>query len=550
MSQGARTQTSGRQQPPQPLAGTSSMAAITSQPTCAYAAYTCTRPCLEHYDYCLRHILEDRRAPYKQCSFVYGANGRRCQMPTLRTDKKDSGLCTEHARRAQLARQKSVRRRAPRLSTESLMLGLSHYVPKDDPARTPNAGTSGDGVSLNVSHSGGGDAEFQEDSELDVTKSLHPFDDIDASKVNAEMSKVLDYASESDSDLDVVTYDGTWSGPDLDSSDADSMDGTLEESSRFSAFQHAGVYTAEEAAQLTKDKLIRLQSLYIDQFRRLQQVLRIRRRRYLLSLKREKETMCSIHNQRKDSPKEVKLYRKLKALNRYQRRCGVEAILHKKSLERRAQATEGMTVRTAPTTKCVFTEGGVKCGEKTVPLAKHCMKHILQDTHQVLYRPCGRTKGGFPCREPVPGVFEDALCVYHEEMKASYRGVSHTATEQNPVVEKKFEENLQIKKERIEEIEVSLLNKQAELPIGGDKEMRSVKELSKEESVMSVPPSRQEEGGGDACSGATVAPESRIAEQNLAPERDPSESFQSETSTTDTASFEGSMENIETTEDC
>lgn len=28
--------------------------------------------------------------------------------------------------------------------------------------------------------------------------------------------------------------------------------------------------------------------------------------------------------------------------------------------------------------KCVFTEGGVKCGERTLPSAKHCRKHILK----------------------------------------------------------------------------------------------------------------------------------------------------------------------------
>jgi KAT8 regulatory NSL complex subunit 2 len=52
------------------------------------------------------------------------------------------------------------------------------------------------------------------------------------------------------------------------------------------------VYTAEEVTLLTRDKLIRLQSLYIEQFRRLQHVLKERRRRYLHALKREKETLC------------------------------------------------------------------------------------------------------------------------------------------------------------------------------------------------------------------------------------------------------------------
>lgn len=45
----------------------------------------------------------------------------------------------------------------------------------------------------------------------------------------------------------------------------------------------------------------------------------------------------SIHDQPKENAKEKKLYDKLKALNSYHRKSGVEALLHKKSLERRAQ---------------------------------------------------------------------------------------------------------------------------------------------------------------------------------------------------------------------
>ena len=59
-------------------------------------------------------------------------------------------------------------------------------------------------------------------------------------------------------------------------------------------FRHAGVYTAEEVALIMKDKLIRLQSLYIDQFKRLQHVLREKRRKYLHTVKREKETLGTI----------------------------------------------------------------------------------------------------------------------------------------------------------------------------------------------------------------------------------------------------------------
>lgn len=55
-------------------------------------------------------------------------------------------------------------------------------------------------------------------------------------------------------------------------------------------FRHAGVYTAEEVALIMKEKLIRLQSLYIEQFKRLQHVMKERRRKYLHTVGPEKET--------------------------------------------------------------------------------------------------------------------------------------------------------------------------------------------------------------------------------------------------------------------
>lgn len=42
---------------------------------------------------------------------------------------------------------------------------------------------------------------------------------------------------------------------------------------------------------LTKEKMARLQQLYIDQINRLQHLYREKRRKYLQSIKKEKETM-------------------------------------------------------------------------------------------------------------------------------------------------------------------------------------------------------------------------------------------------------------------
>lgn len=67
-------------------------------------------------------------------------------------------------------------------------------------------------------------------------------------------------------------------------------------------------------------------------------------------------------------------------------------------------------------TRCVFTEGGVKCGERQVPCSKYCRKHILEDKKQVLFRACSIERGGVICREPVPSIFEDSTCTLHIQL--------------------------------------------------------------------------------------------------------------------------------------
>lgn len=58
---------------------------------CNYQLYECSQLTLDGYDYCLRHIMEDKTAPYRQCSYVYNGNGKRCYLPAPKGEKKDYG---------------------------------------------------------------------------------------------------------------------------------------------------------------------------------------------------------------------------------------------------------------------------------------------------------------------------------------------------------------------------------------------------------------------------------------------------------------------------
>ena len=87
--------------------------------------------------------------------------------------------------------------------------------------------------------------------------------------------------------------------------------------------KHAGAYSAEEVIRIMRDKLIRLQKLYIDQFQRLQYLLKEERRQYKTALRKEHEAeLMSIQKQPKETPEDKIAYDQLKALNHYNKPAG------------------------------------------------------------------------------------------------------------------------------------------------------------------------------------------------------------------------------------
>jgi KAT8 regulatory NSL complex subunit 2 len=315
-----------------------------------------------------------------------------------------STYCIEHTRLSQITKTKStIGSFIPLESTEILSQSLAHHVkievkPQSTTKITP----------------------FDDDEEIDVvTPTLDPFIDVNAAEINNRGKNILDFASDSSSDDDShpTTLANTWRAHELDNSDNESVDSDED------PLKHAGAYTVDEVVTISKEKMQQLQSLYIDQFQRLQYVLREKRRQYLLDLKKEKETYSNIHDQYKDSPRERKLYKNLKAMNRYHKRHGAEALLHRQFLEKKLKQAEP-TVMAAPLVqpqkssfpKCFFSEGGVKCQDRSLPCCRFCRKHILEDKKQILFKACGVEKSGIVCQEPVQNIFEDSMCVLHTAM--------------------------------------------------------------------------------------------------------------------------------------
>uniref|UniRef100_A0A1B6KQF4 KAT8 regulatory NSL complex subunit 2 n=1 Tax=Graphocephala atropunctata TaxID=36148 RepID=A0A1B6KQF4_9HEMI len=484
--------------------------------TCKYPHRKCSLLCLEKYDYCLKHILEDKSAPYKPCPFLYTVSGKKCGKPAFRPDHKDTWFCPEHTRKNNLLRQKTSSKHAPPPTQEALLASLGHYARTDQTSSLK---------SKEVKH---------EESAAKSSQAINPFVDVDAAAVNNQCSQVLDYASGSDSDVEPAMLDNVWRALDNESSDAESVDSQAED-----PLKHAGVYTAEEVTVVIKDKMIRLQSLYIDQFRRLHHLLKERRRKYVHALKKEKETLCSIHDQEKSTPKEQKLYQKLKALNHFHKYYGAEAVLHKKALDRRAQVTEGTVPRTSHKGKCSFTEGGVKCGVKTLPVTKFCRKHILQDTQQVLFRACGFKRDDHTCKEPTLNVFENATCVYHITLPTQpHNSLDTSESKENVKTEKVNEETddeavvtemevantseITVDKHEVKPLElVDPLLKPATTKNTAIKREEPVNSVMKPSELVVSTESPVVKNGGESIPGPTPVPNHQGQEEKMDIENDP-----------------------------
>ncbi|XP_031641250.1 KAT8 regulatory NSL complex subunit 2 [Contarinia nasturtii] len=376
---------------------------------CSNIAYECSLPRIDGYEYCIRHILQDPTAPYLMCTFLL-TNGKRCLQPAPKYDpKKDvlTSYCFEHSRLAQLTKTRTSIGKFKAVDTNDTILNeLTHHL---NLSKTKNLINNVNSSNITVrSPYDGNDVDQRDEKPV-----IDPFIDVNAASINTSGRKILDYASDSSSDLELPTLNNTWRGQDLDNSDNESVDSQNED-----FLKHAEVYTTELVTKITTEKLMRLRALYIDQLYRLKHLLREKRRNYLHTLRTERETLCSIHEQTKDTISERKIYEKLKALNKYQRRNGVEAILHKKFLEKRQKSRDGVLVPSKPSfhMRCVFTEGGVKCGDRIIPSSKYCRKHILEDKKQVLFRACNIEKAGVICKEPMPGIFEDTTCTLHIQL--------------------------------------------------------------------------------------------------------------------------------------
>ncbi|OQR68822.1 KAT8 regulatory NSL complex subunit 2-like [Tropilaelaps mercedesae] len=323
--------------------------AIPERKFCAYMHRVCQQPRIAGRKYCLRHVLEDRDSPYRQCQYVQPNTQRRCRYPAAKTERREY-LCKIHVNKT-----------------------------KTGKAKRP--------MTLN-------ETPFKvfESLEIYCQKAEH-----NAQMATTSRSTLKFFDPDSDQEAPLIEncyiYDGD--------SDAESVD---EEITDFK--KHAGVFTAEEAARTTKEKMVRLQQLYLEQFHRMRYMYKERRREYLYRQQFEKAHIGKDFN----NPRDERLYRRFIAYKNYRQVHGQEATLkHKMKAKRKAQA-DGVSYP-LPRTSCETCKAP-GCEETLLPLTSFCPSHILSDADQKLFQPCNEDG----CDEPVLRIRGRDHCPEHTSL--------------------------------------------------------------------------------------------------------------------------------------
>lgn len=61
---------------------------VDNKPLCSYSPKLCKQRRLNGYAFCIRHVLEDKTAPFKQCEYVAKYNSQRCTNPIPKAEDR------------------------------------------------------------------------------------------------------------------------------------------------------------------------------------------------------------------------------------------------------------------------------------------------------------------------------------------------------------------------------------------------------------------------------------------------------------------------------
>ncbi|XP_037960193.1 KAT8 regulatory NSL complex subunit 2-like [Teleopsis dalmanni] len=343
------------------------MEIINKMKQCKNSSYKCSLPCLDEYDYCQMHILNDPSSFYAQCTYLYKKR-RRCPNPVLlQPVLKAPGpttFCFEHTLKEQRKKRHIKFGKFCRPENNEILLSnLSHHIER-----------------LLINDENDGDLK---------NKQRH----------------ILDYASDSS---------GEESAPCLEDIADFNLDNSDDEDSlslqKDDVLSNANIFSREEVLRISANKMARLRDLYVGQIKHLDRKLNELSKDKCF----EKKDLANIKNMAKTSPVEMEYYKKFKALTHYHCPRGLDALFTERRKEKERIA-KGVKLTNEESMKCVHISQNKRCEHPSLPATKYCREHILEDSTQILFRACGMISSGISCNEPVLNV-EHSVCSLHQTM--------------------------------------------------------------------------------------------------------------------------------------
>lgn len=317
---------------------------------CNYTHRVCLQNRLEGFDYCIRHILVDRSAPFKQCSYIHPHSSKRCPNAARRSsERKDSALCPWHIKKLYLKRKNELQAHRigepPPKNLRSFLRDLEHYCTEDHPKRRRTD-----------------DWSKQDDETTTATDELREKIAIAAAGLN-----------ESDSEDEVNNpYIDESLRSDVIDSDSESIESDQED-----PLKHAGVYTAEEASSILAEKMHRLQKLYIEQFRHMRYLMKEKFRKYYLNSLNESNASPAAGN---GTPPDANDQATYKAMIRYHKYNGKELLLKRQAKERRRAVTEGRNYQPPTYPVCIYVKDDQACKNRSLPSTHYCLERKAKPT--------------------------------------------------------------------------------------------------------------------------------------------------------------------------
>lgn len=420
----------------------SMIAAALERPFCAYLHKICLNNRLEGHKYCIDHIMNDKTAPYRQCTYVHSVTGRRCQRAAHKVDRRASPLCLYHRslkinsphqqHQLQLHQIQQQSQQTPpttssltttttsatateTTTTTTTTTSLSTSTPEDI---KPQTVTLQNNVNYLTHHKQHLDpqqslledlAHYRRRPDQPNSQNTNTFwlPKGDGSAIpSAKLCKVLaKYNSQrQEPPIELPSIEDIAARHNNADSDTESVD------NNYDTFKHASVFTEEELTKILRDKMIKLRRLYIEQYGHTQYILKEKRLKYIQAQRNEDELFGELYSYRnyRDSPD----YAKLRAMLRYHKTFGPESLLQEQAKRRKIIPHQSISASTElQESICIYSKTAQGCDKPCIPLSPYCRQHILYDTKQVLFRPCA---GGVPpCLTPVVSFTKKNKCWLH-----------------------------------------------------------------------------------------------------------------------------------------